>query len=215
MRGGAPRRNFEAHRPCFSEKTLWKAQLKTARAPLVRYALFASKAFLLVRAVCCCCSGKAGAAVDVWRCGSVLPHLQSMPSVQQKRAVAIAGALAAPRQRHNIFRAERVLPAAERRLTVTPHSAEKRRKRTFCLVFDRFSGRDTRAKSAQNLEKTTYPALDHCLSERARQDQSWPEKGHFRCRTWRTARTSSAVGGRRADAPRDDTPRNFEWEYTV
>ena len=106
--------------------------------------------------VCRCCGGVAGAAVDAWRCGSALPHLQSMPSVQQKRAAAIAGALAASRRRHALFRAERVLPAAERRLTVTPPSAKKRQKRTFCLVFDRVSGQDTRTKSAQTLAVLSF-----------------------------------------------------------
>ena len=52
-----------------------------------------------------------------------VPHLQSMPSDLQKRADANAGALAASRRRHEFFRAERVLPAAERRLTVTPFGA--------------------------------------------------------------------------------------------
>ena len=118
-----------------------------------------------------------------------------MPSFQQKRAAAIAGALAAPRRRHNIFRAERVLPAAERRLTVTPPSAKKRQKRTFCLVFDRFSGQDTRAKSAQTLEKTTDPASNLSLAERLRLNLSWPEIGHFRSRTYGTAVPSSAGGG--------------------
>ena len=94
-----------------------------------------------------------------------------------------------------LFRAEHVLPAAERRLTVTPPSAKKRRKRAFCLVFDRFSGQDTKTKSAQTLEKTTYPALNSGLAERVRQDSGRPEKGPFRCRTYGTARTSSAVGG--------------------
>ena len=74
------------------------------------------------------------------------------------------------------------LCAAERRPTVTPPGAKKRRNRTFAYRMTD-SEVDPIIKNVQTIEKTTDPALDLSLAERVRLDLSWPEIGHFRCRT--------------------------------
>ena len=50
-------------------------------------------------------------------------------------------------------------------------------------------------KNVQTIEKTTDPASNLSLAERPRLNLSWPEIGHFRCRTYGTAVPSSAGGG--------------------
>ena len=74
------------------------------------------------------------------------------------------------------------LCAAERRPTVTPPGAKKRRNRMFAYRMTD-SEVDPIIKNVQTIEKTTDPALDLSLAERVRLDLSWPEIGHFRCRT--------------------------------
>ena len=92
------------------------------------------------------------------------------------------------------------LCAAERRPTVTPPGAKKRRNRTFAYRMTD-SEVDPIIKNVQTIEKTTDPALDLSLAERVRLDLSWPEIGHFRCRTYGTAVPSSAGGGTTTPPP--------------
>ena len=86
------------------------------------------------------------------------------------------------------------LCAAERRPTVAPAGAKNRRNRMSAYRMTD-SEVDPIIKNAGTIEKTTDPASNLSLAERPRLNLSWPEIGHFRCRTYGTARPSSAAGG--------------------
>ena len=74
------------------------------------------------------------------------------------------------------------LCAAERRPTVTPPGAKKRRNRMFAYRMTD-SEVDPIIENVQTIEKSTDPASNLSLAERVRLNLSWPEIGHFRSRT--------------------------------